>query len=157
MPVFRNSSNAQSQSQYFPSPCQKPSPASCTSLFALLLYSSSLTYTSSPDHSKDKNRSVSEHKMVAPPFKYWAELPVESGVYLRCQLKILVSFSWTWKAFIFFVQSWIKNISAGFQLKKELSMNATERYSFRTTNNCLKLRSHQCKMRYCDLTLDVDQ
>lgn len=73
-------------------PVKKPSPASCASLFTLLLYSLSWTYTSSPNHSKEKNRFMLEHKMVAPPFKHWAKL---RRVYLSCQLKILVPFSWT--------------------------------------------------------------
>ena len=36
----------------------EPYPASCTSLFTLRLYSSSLTYTCSSDHSQDKHKSV---------------------------------------------------------------------------------------------------
>lgn len=48
-----------------------------TPLFTLLLYSSSWTYASSADHIEDKHRSVSEHKIVAPPFKHWAEPHLE--------------------------------------------------------------------------------
>ncbi len=53
MPAVRNSSSSQLQPQYFPSPCQKLNPASCTALFTLLLYSSSSTYAWSPDHGEE--------------------------------------------------------------------------------------------------------